>query len=193
MRTGMAVLALFACAAPGTAAAQSAQRFSVQGSALYANLLGNAYAKLNNGVGAEAQLRYTPGALSVGGGLQWTHHTTTIGTAPMSLYGFFVEPRYVIATRSNTLAPYLSLRLSVLKQRISDAQFLGTATGLTDNVGAGVLFRLGSRMNFDLGGSFGYTIFSSLVLKDKTNGTSTTGVAGTGSNLILRAGLAVGI
>ncbi len=192
MRTRIALACLLA-AAPATTAAQSAQRFSVQGSALYANLMGDAYAKLNNGIGAEAQLRYTPGALSVGGGLQWTHHTTTIGTAPMSLYGFFIEPRYVIATRSNTVAPYLSLRLSVLKQRISDDQFIGKATGLTDNVGAGILFRLGSRMNVDIGGSFGYTIFSSLVLTDKTNNTTTTGVAGTGSNLILRTGLAVGI
>ncbi len=193
MRKSLALACLLASAAPRGLSAQSAQRFSVQGSALYANLMGDAYAKLNNGIGGEAQLRYTPGALSVGGGLQWTHHTTTIGTAPMSLYGFFIEPRYVIPTRSNTLAPYLSLRLSVLKQRISDDQFIGKATGLTDNVGGGILFRLGSRMNVDIGGSFGYTIFSSLVLTDKTNGTTTTGVAGTGSNLILRTGLAVGI
>ena len=48
-------------------------------------------------------------------------------------------------------------------------------------------------MNVDLGASFGYTVFSSLVLRDKVNGTTTTGAAGSGSNLVVRAGLAVGI
>ncbi len=193
MRTRWIVLSLAAFTAPSLAVAQSAQPFSVQLSGLYANLFGAANATLNNGIGAEAQLRYTPGAISIGGGFQWTRHSTTTAGVPLKLYGLFLEPRYVIPTSSNTFAPYVSTRLSVLKQRITDGQFTVTASGFTGNAGGGVLFRVGPRINLDVGASYGYTHFGDRTLTDETNGTETTGPGGNGSNLIARVGVAVGI
>lgn len=192
MRMRLIVVSLLACAA-SRASAQSAQAFSVQVSGLYAGLFGNANATLKSGFGAEAQLRYTPGAVSIGGGFQWTHHNTTTAGVPLKLYGVFIEPRYVIPTRSNTVAPYVSSRISVLKQDISDAQFRVKASGFTGNLGGGFLFRAGSRMNVDVGASFGYTHFGDRTLTDKVNGTETTGPGGNGSNVVGRVGLAFGI
>lgn len=193
MKARSVLAGLLLCAVPRAATAQSAQRFSVQASALYAGLFGKAYTFLHDGFGAEAQLRYTPGGVSIGGGVQWTHHSTDITNVPLTLYGLFVEPRYVIPTNSNTIAPYISMRLSLLKQRISDAQYEGSSSGFTGNAGAGILYRLGARMNLDAGASFGYTTFGALTIRDKTNGTTMSGSAGSGSNLVGRLGLAVGI
>ncbi len=175
------------------AAAQSAQPFSAQLSGLYAGLFGAANATLKAGYGAEGQFRYTPGAVSIGAGFQWTRHNTTTANAPLKLYGAFIEPRYVIPTSSNTVAPYVSTRLSYLKQNISDPQFVVTSSGFTGNVGGGLLFRVGSRMNLDTGASYGYTHFGTRTLTDKTNGTTTTGPGGNGSGLVVRVGLAIGI
>lgn len=192
MRMRLIVVSLLACAA-SPAAAQSAQAFSVQVSGLYAGLFGQANATLKSGFGAEAQLRYTPGAVSIGGGFQWTRHSTTTAGVPLKLYGVFIEPRYVIPTRSNTVAPYVSSRISLLKQDISDAQFRVKASGFTGNLGGGFLFRAGPRMNVDVGASFGYTHFGDRTLTDKVNGTETTGPGGNGSNVVGRVGLAFGI
>ena len=91
-----------------TAAAQNAQRFSVQASVLYANLYGDAFANVGRGLGGEAQLRYTPGALSIGAGFQYTDHDTpeTAGSdASFHLYGGFLEPRYVIDVQPVSYEP----------------------------------------------------------------------------------------
>jgi hypothetical protein len=180
-------------AAPAAGRAQSAQALSIQVSGLYAGLFGNAYAFLKDGFGAEAQLRYTPSRLSIGGGLQWTRHSTQITSVPMSLFGIFIEPRYVIPVNSSSMAPYLSLRMSVLKQRISDDRYSGSSSGLTGNVGAGLLFRLGSRVNLDAGASFGYTTFGDLTITDNSDGSTSSGPGGSGSNLVGRLGFAFGI
>ncbi len=193
MRTRYVVMGLLACAAPRMAGAQSAQRFSVQASALYAALFGKVYAYVHDGIGAEAQLRYTPGAISIGGGVQWTSHSTTIANPRLKLVGIFLEPRYVIPTRSNTVAPYVSSRLSILRQRLSDPSGDFRSSGFTGNLGGGFLFRLGSRMNLDAGASFGYTTFGDLTFTDATDGSKSSTPGGSGSNLVGRLGIAVGI
>ncbi|MFL5513712.1 MAG: hypothetical protein ACJ8CN_14910, partial [Gemmatimonadales bacterium] len=55
-------------------AAQSAQAVSIQVSGLYNAVFGDVFETLKNGFGGEAQLRYTPGALSFGLGFQYTVH-----------------------------------------------------------------------------------------------------------------------
>jgi hypothetical protein len=50
--------------------AHSSQRVVVQVSGLYAELFGKTYEGLGGGSGFEAQLRYTPGAFSIGAGYQ---------------------------------------------------------------------------------------------------------------------------
>ncbi len=51
---------------PGLLAAQSAQRWSVQASAIGVGGGGDAFAGVSTGWGGEAQIRYTPSAFSLG-------------------------------------------------------------------------------------------------------------------------------
>ena len=58
----------------GAVGAQSAQAISLQVSGLYNDVYGNVFDGLEDGIGGETQVRYTPGALSVGAGFQYTSH-----------------------------------------------------------------------------------------------------------------------
>jgi hypothetical protein len=115
------------------------------------------------------------------------------------LSGGFVEPRYVIATKSNSVAPYISARFSVLRESANfDVQGNAaevSASGVTLNGGGGLLFRLAERVNLDVGATWGYTNFGKGTAK--LNGQEIPGLtgfeAGSGSNLVLRAGIALGI
>lgn len=174
------------------AAAQTAQRFSVQGSGLYANLFGSGFTNVERGLGGEVQLRITPGALSLGAGFQYTDHRTSgVGSenSDFRLYGGFLEPRYVIDAGSNTVAPYVSTRFSILSQKITDPDGETSATGVTLNGGGGVLIRLASRVNLDVGSTFGYTHFGEL----KQAGSPIPNTSVSGSNIVVRIGLAFGI
>jgi len=181
----------------GTAAAQTAQRFSVQASGLYMNLFGDAFDGIERGLGGEAQLRFTPSALSIGAGFQYTDHNTVEipGTSStFHLYGGFLEPRYVIDVGSQTVAPYVSARFSILFQESKEVsgtaqEFETSATGLTLNGGGGVLFRLGPRLNLDLGSTFGYTRFGDYESGGETFDDTDT----SGSNVVVRIGLALGL
>ena len=82
--------------------AQTAQRFSVQVSALGNTLFGDDFTGMKTGFGAEAQLRYNPSAFSIGAGIQYTNHGVDLEELGIpdqgfdfssSLTGFFVEPR----------------------------------------------------------------------------------------------------
>jgi hypothetical protein len=178
--------------AAGTGAAQTAQRFSVQGSGLYAKLFGDAFDNVGRGLGGEAQVRYTPSALSIGAGFQYTDHDTPLNpSGTFHLYGGFLEPRYVLDVGSNTVAPYLSTRFSLLSQKSKASSQLpeSSATGVTLNGGGGFLFRLGSRLNLDVGSTFGYTHFGNT----KTQGTTVANSDVSGSNIVVRVGLAFGL
>ena len=173
--------------------AQSNQRFSVQGSLLRAQLLGDAYPGFASGYGFEVQLRYTHSALSVGGGYQGTSHALAGFTEKVNLSGVFIEPRYVLVRwRRGSLVPYVSSRFSLLQQRISLQGLSSSATGLTVNVGGGILVRLTRRTNGEVGVTYGFTNFGDFTLK-QPNGQTTRGPSGSGSNIVARIGLAVGL
>jgi hypothetical protein len=188
--------------AAGSASAQTGQKLSVQGSLLYSDLFGDQFPTLTAGFGGEVQLRYTPGAMSWGAGIQYTMHGDSEaeedGHDPnVKLLGVFVEPRYVINTGSSRTAPYLSARLAYaqfdVEVNFSDGDVLTfTSNGVTLNVGGGLLVNLASRVNLDVGATVGYSNY-----KDTVGNTDFQGPfdqpGGSGANVVVRLGLAVGL
>jgi hypothetical protein len=173
------------------ARAQSAQAISLQFSGLYNGLFGNVFQGLNNGAGAEAQIRYTPGALSVGAGVQYTVHGLDDFSENAQLYGGFVEPRYRIHTGSNVVAPYLSARFSLLKMGFSGDDLSVSSSFIQINGGGGLLYRLGPRVNLDFGATYGYDRLGSGTFEHE--GRSDPFQTRSGSNVVVRLGFAVGI
>lgn len=179
--------------------AQSAQRFSIQGSGLFVGLSGDAYDGMNAGPGAEIQLRYTPGLWSFGLGYQYSTHGVDNDAFDndVSLSGAFFEPRRTFDVGSTSYAPYASARLAVLKEAIDfDADgtsYSASATGTQINVGGGVLFRISPRVNLDLGATFGVINFGDVEVNVPGFGTVVAGEGGSGQNFVLRAGIAVGL
>ena len=175
---------------------QSAQAISLQVSGLYNTVDGDVFDNLKNGFGGEAQIRYTPGALSVGAGFQYTEH----GAEPVQgfslpdvrLYGGFVEPRYRIHTGSYVIAPYVSARFSVLKAGFEGGEFSLSSTFIQLNAGGGLLYRLGPRFNLDAGATFGYNRRGAGTLS-RDGQPARSDPASSGVNLVVRLGLAVGL
>jgi hypothetical protein len=170
--------------------AQSAQAISVQVSGLFH---GSVFDRMESGYGGEAQLRYTPGALSVGAGFQYTTHGWEVGPEDIRLYGGFLEPRYRIHTGSNVIAPYVAARLSYLKIGFSGGDLSLSSSVIQLNGGGGVLYRLGSRVNLDLGATFGYNRLGSGTFSRESSGSAVPVESSTGTNLVVRLGFAVGI
>jgi hypothetical protein len=184
------------CLFAGNVGAQVQSPFSVQASGLFEQVYGDASQwRLNEslpaGYGVEGQVRYTPSAFSIGGGVQWTTHSWTDqgDDSNLSLLGVFLEPRYVLPA-ADRIGPYLSARLALtrLKLKIADEE-VGTATGQTINGGGGILIAISPKMALDIGATFGYTNFGDL----EHNGTPTGLKTGSGTNLIGRIGLAIGL
>lgn len=187
-----------AVAAP--AGAQSAQKWSVQASGLSVGVQGEAYEGLSAGTGFEVQLRRTPGLWSFGGGLQMSNHDLKFDDGSketVTLAGVFFEPRRVFDVGNANYAPYLSLRIAVLTQSI-DVDVLGTsasasATGTQWNGGGGVLFRMSSRVNLDVGATYGLIQFGDVKVESGGQSGTVDGSSGTGRNLVFRLGVAVGL
>jgi hypothetical protein len=190
--------------------AQTAQPISVQLSALYEGLAGEAFDDVRPGTGLEAQVRYTRGAWSVGLGYQATRHRYRYCALPASTgssclativgrisgSGIFFEPRYVFDAGSDVFAPYVSGRFSIVKQNnVGDPLFDFSVTGSSANGGGGLLFRVTPRINFDAGATVGYTRFTSYRAVDRVTGAEFSGSTGgaSGSNFVLRVGVAIGI
>lgn len=190
---------------PRTAQAQSAQRWSVQASGLHVGVFGDAYEGLKAGLGAEVQLRFTPGVWSFGIGGQASSHGTTgegFDGQTVMLQGAFIEPRRVIDIGSSRVAPYLSARLAYLQQTIDFTLSDGVsvldvnaeASGAQVNAGGGLLVRISPRVNLDLGATYGVIRFGDVIVNVPGFGQSNVaGTSGTGQNLVLRAGLAIGL
>ena len=186
---------------PAPIEAQTGQRFSIQGSALYTNHRGDGFRTMTAGTGFELQGRYTPGALSIGSGVQYTRHGDSEAKADghdaaINLLGLFVEPRYVIATSSDRAAPYLSGRLVVatfdVKVDFSDGETLAfTSNGLTANVGGGLLIRVANRVNLDVGATVGYASYQDT--EGTVAGQPFNMEMGSGRSVVARIGLAVGL
>ena len=187
------LLLLAATAMSHNLRAQSAQAISLQLSGLYNGLFGTVFQGLNNGAGAEAQIRYTPGALSIGAGFQYTVHGLDAFTENARLYGGFVEPRYRIHTGSNVIAPYISARFSVLKMGFSGGDLSVSSTFIQLNGGGGLLYRIGPRLNLDLGATSGYNRLGAGTFDSETRGPLRTFPARSGSNVVVRVGFAVGV
>ena len=209
----MAVLAVACIASP--VAAQSAQRWSIQASGLYVAVFGSAYDGLDNGVGGELQVRVTPSLWSYGFGAQFSKHG--LSNAPgnnIGLNGVFFEPRRVFDIGSAKVAPYVSVRLAYLQQaadltvtanRIARTDpgitlsvapqqtYAISASGFQGNLGGGVLTKLSSRANLDLGVTVGVIRFGNATAKSRSQTINFPGTSGTGQNVVVRAGLAIGL
>ncbi len=196
------------------AEAQSAQKWSIQGSLFSSTLMGDnpIYQNVDPGAGFEIQVRWTPSLFSLGAGFQWTTHKQNlldgqpglVNEPNTTLNGFFVEPRYVIPVGSNTVAPYASSRISVLRQKtsadfrvqqqtsVTTANLTATATGINFNLGGGLLFRVSSRVNLDVGATYGISSFGNFVTE--VDGQEfDRAPSSTGQNLAVRFGVAVGL
>ena len=189
------VLCVLGASLGGNLEGQSAQPFSLQVSGVVSGVLGEVFIGLQNGVGAEAQFRYTPGALSVGAGFQFTIHELEDRTESAHFYGGFVEPRYRIHAGSNVVAPYISARFAVLKVGFSGEELSLSSTFLELNGGGGILVRLGPRVNLDLGATLGYNHLGKGTLVRQVGGTRVTVpvTSRSGSNLVTHLGLAIGL
>ncbi|MCC6773371.1 MAG: outer membrane beta-barrel protein [Gemmatimonadaceae bacterium] len=193
--------ALFVLVAPSLVQAQSAQRYSLQASGIFVGVFGEAYEGLKSGPGFEAQFRITPSAWSYGFGVQGSVHSTddpNFGDETVTVAGIFFEPRRVIDVGSSQFAPYVSARVAFLQQSldviINGTQVTADATGAQFNGGGGVLVRLSPRVNLDLGATYGLINFGDVEVDVAGVGsTKLEGTSGNGSNLVLRAGLAVGL
>lgn len=177
----------------GDLEAQSAQPFSLQASGLVNGVFGDVFTGLQDGIGGEAQFRYTPGALSVGAGFQITVHQLQGRTENARLYGGFIEPRHLIHVGSNTAAPYVSARFSLLKVSFSGGDLSLSSTFMQLNGGGGLLVRLGSRLNLDVGATYGYNHLGKGTLTRKSSGTAIPVGSSSGSNVVIRLGLAIGL
>lgn len=186
---------------PAFAHAQSAQRYSVQASGLYVGTLGTAYEGLKAGPGFEAQFRISPSAWSYGFGFQASSHDFTdpvLSGNSVTLAGAFFEPRRVIDVGSSQFAPYISARLAFLQQSatfdVSGTSVKASASGGQINGGGGVLIRLSPKVNLDLGATYGLVHFSDVEVDISGVGkTNVSGSSGNGQNIVLRAGVAIGL
>jgi hypothetical protein len=192
-RTYSIGIVLAASALSSNLSAQSAQAISIQFSGLYNGVYGDVFSGLQNGFGAEGQIRYTPGALSFGVGFQYTNHGLENRPEDTHLYGGFFEPRYRIHTGSNVAAPYLSARVSLLAVGFSGGDLTLSSSFIQLNGGGGLLYRIGPRVNLDLGATFGYNQLNSGTLRSKSGNSERPIESSSGSNLVLRLGFAFGL
>jgi hypothetical protein len=195
MRTGRLFLVslTIAISLAGTLRGQSAQAISLQASGLFNGVFGRVFQGLQSGYGGEAQIRYTPSAFSIGGGFQYTIHNITNATENAKLYGAFIEPRYRIHTGSYVLAPYISARFSLLKVGFTGGNLSISSNFIQLNGGGGLLYRLGPRVNLDVGATYGYDRLGAGTVRSKRTGTSSHFNSSSGSNVVVRLGFAVGL
>lgn len=158
----------------GSAASQSLQRLSLQGSgaALFPTTEDPNF-ESETRLGYEFQARYTLSRFSIGAGYQ----RSTVFSSPdlnLALSLGFVEPRYVVAAGS-TFALYLAGRLGAGKLVCSEA-CQAQDTNLSYGGGGGVLIKLSRRASGDLGAQY-----------FQVSGDLSSGYA------MLRAGLSIGL
>jgi hypothetical protein len=169
---------LVALALPWSAArAQTAQRWSIQVSALGVQLTGEPNDELAFGGGGELQVRWNPSAFSLGVGGQTTVHE--LRSVTVTYKGGFLEPRYVLTTFGDLVALYGSARLMTLSATFDFQGIKREIDGWALSGGGGLLIRLGSRVNGDLGLTVG---------KEFYNGNATDG-----ATVVSRIGIAIGL
>lgn len=138
-----------------SAQAQSAQPYAAQLSALFTTI--RAGTSSLSGAGVEVQQRFSRlyasegfGALSLGVGGQYTVHAK--GRDQLKIAGAFLEPRWVPATGSDRIFPYLSARLAA-QYLTGTFQFAddGSTTGSAYGAGGGLAVKLTRQINLDAG------------------------------------------
>ena len=159
------------------ASAQTAQKFSIQASALGVQLTGVNDQDLAFGGGGELQVRFNPSAFSIGLGVQTTRHELENNT--FTFQGGFLEPRYVFLAIGDALGLYASARFMTLSATLMVLGAEFTADGSAISGGGGLLIRLGSRLNGDIGVTAG---------KESYNRERVDGVT-----VVTRVGLALGL
>ena len=172
------------------ASAQTASPISLQVSGLWSIPFSGGLSGVSAGPGVEAQIRYNPSLFGIGIGGEISWHDVTGTNRSVRLTGVFIEPRYVIQTSSERVAPYISGRFAISQTTFEISDLTSTATGFTANGGGGLLVILGSRVSLDLGATIGA----------KGLGTATVATTpptifdlGSGTNVIIRVGLAIGL
>lgn len=176
------VLALVA-ALPGDTAAQTAQRFSIQLSALGVQLTGEPNEDLAFGGGGELQVRWNPSAFSIGIGGQTTRHE--LDRVGITFKGGFIEPRYILTAIGESVGLYASGRLMTLDATFEAAGFERKIEGFAVSGGGGLLIRLGGRLNLELGVTAGKEYYKNQI----TDGYQASG----GATVVTRLGLAIGL
>ena len=159
------------------ASAQTAQKWSIQLSALGVQLTGIENEDLKFGGGGELQVRWNPSAFSIGVGGQTTVHE--LDNVTVTYKGGFVEPRYVLGALGNSIALYGSGRLMTLSATVEVLGIEREIDGWALSGGGGLLIRLGSRVNGDLGLTVGKEFYD--------------GNAADGATVVTRIGLAIGL
>lgn len=175
-------------AMPAASEAQSAQMFSLQVSGLGSVPFGGRLDDISLGAGWEAQIRVNPSLWSFGFGIEQTFHDVIrVDDRSVTLTGGFFEPRRVIDVGSDSAAPYVAARFALSRLTFAQGEAESTANGYTINAGGGVLIRMGTRVNLDLGATLGYK---------ELGQTRFMGVPmdmGSGANAIGRVGVAIGL
>ena len=87
------------------ASAQTASPVSLQVSGLWSIPFSGGLSGVSSGPGVEAQIRYNPRLFSIGVGGEISWHDVTGTDRSVRLTGAFIEPRYVIQTSSESVAP----------------------------------------------------------------------------------------
>ncbi|MGE0158582.1 MAG: hypothetical protein AB7T31_04165 [Gemmatimonadales bacterium] len=169
-------------AAP-SARAQTAQRWSIQLSALGVELTSVTNDDLRFGGGVELQARYNPSALSIGFGFQTTRHQLQNQLLARDLTvtytGGFVEPRLILGSLGDFLAFYAATRFMVLNAKFDVGGVETKVDGAAIAGGGGILVRITDRVNAELGATAGKEYYN----RNAENGTT----------LVTRLGVALGL
>ncbi len=157
-RASLGVFTALLVAAPA-AQAQTAQRWSVQLSALGVELTGIQNEDLRFGGGMELQGRWNPSAFSLGLGFQGTRHrvedTLLARSVDVTYSGAFIEPRYIVGSIGDVVGIYVAGRLMALTAEYTIGSVTRSVDGGAVSGGGGFLVRLGSRLNLELGATVG--------------------------------------
>jgi hypothetical protein len=91
------------------------------------------------------------------------------------------------------VAPYVSARFSLLKIGFTGGDLSLSSTVIQLNGGGGLLTRLSSRLNLDVGATFGYNQLGSGTLTSRSSDITSPVESSSGSNVVFRLGLAIGL
>lgn len=151
-RTTVALAALFLAAPP--VAAQSLQRWSIQGSAaVIAPVSVPEGLDSDIGLGFDAQLRYTFSRWSLGAGYQRSDvYNAPASDLTIALSLGFLEPRYV-AFASGPAAGYIAGRLGA-GQLVCSRDRCDDTWHVVGGGGGGLLFKLSERLSLDIGAQY---------------------------------------